>query len=182
MKSEEFSGYRPVLIKQDIYSDMWAYNMFGLKIIEKNEKLQSSRQSKNGKYIIKDNFNKVIGSIKNTLMEYLVTTDEIRKQELLKYMDDFIVRAITYVKIDKRQFKRKKPVNKSAMSYRKTSQVSTTLNGRLKISVSEMFSLRLKHSRLTDTKTLQSITVTLPDCSRALSLFLSLSTCLIYWH
>ena len=123
MKSEEFSGYRPVLIKQDIYSDMWAYNMFGLKIIEKNEKLQSS-----SKYIIKENFNKVIGAIKNTLMEYLVTTDEIRK----KYMDDFIVRAITYVKIDKRQFKRKKPVNKSAMSYRKTFQVSTTLNGRLK--------------------------------------------------
>ena len=123
MKSEEFSGYRPVLIKQDIYSDMWAYNMFGLKIIEKNEKLQSS-----SKYIIKDTFNKVIGAIKNTLMEYLVTTDEIRK----KYMDDFIVRAITYVKIDKRQFKRKKPVNKSAMSYRKTFQVSTTLNGRLK--------------------------------------------------
>ena len=170
MKSEEFSGYRPVLIKQDIYSDMWAYNMFGLKIIEKNEKLQSS-----SKYIIKENFNKVIGAIKNTLMEYLVTTDEIRKQELLKYMDDFIVRAITYVK-------RKKPVNKSAMSYRKTFQVSTTLNGRLKISVSEMFSLRLKHSRLTDTKTLQSITVTLPDCSRALSFFLSLSTCLIYWN
>lgn len=102
---------------------MWAYNMFGLKIIEKNEKLQSS-----SKYIIKDNFNKVIGAIKNTLMEYLVTKDEIRK----KYMDDFIVRAITYVKIDKRQFKRKKPVNKSAMSYRKTFQVSTTLNGRLK--------------------------------------------------
>ena len=173
MKSEEFSGYRPVLIKQDIYSDMWAYNMFGLKIIEKNEKLQS-----NSKYIIKENFNKVSGAIKNTLMEYLVTTDEIRK----KYMDDFIVRAITYVKIDKRQFKRKKPVNKSAMSYRKTFQVSITLNGRLKISVSEMFSLRLKHSRLTDTKTLQSITVTLPDCSRALSLFLSLSTCLIYWN
>ena len=170
MKSEEFSGYRPVLIKQDINSDMWAYNMFGLKIIEKNEKLQSS-----SKYIIKDNFNKVIGAIKNTLMEYLVTTDEIRKQELLKYMDDFIVHAITYVK-------RKKPVNKSAMSYRKTFQVSTTLNGRLKISVSEMFSLRLKHSRLTDTKTLQSITVTLPDCSRALSFFLSLSTCLIYWN
>ena len=123
MKSEEFSGYRPVLIKQDIYSDMWAYNMFGLKIIEKNEKLQSS-----SKYIIKENFNKVSGAIKNTLMEYLVTTDEIRK----KYMDDFIVHAITYVKIDKRQFKRKKPVNKSAMSYRKTFQVSTTLNGRLK--------------------------------------------------
>lgn len=120
MKSEEFSGYRPVLIKQDIYADMWAYNMFSLKIIEKNEKLQSSRQSKNGKYIIKENFNKVIGAIKNTLMEYLVTTDEIRKQELLKYMDDSIARAITYVKIDKRQFKRKKPVNKSAMSYRKT--------------------------------------------------------------
>ena len=120
MKSEEFSGYRPALIKQDIYSDMWAYNMFGLKIIEKNEKLQSS-----SKYIIKENFNKVIGAIKNTLMEYLVTTDEIRKQELLKYMDDFIVHAITYVK-------RKKPVNKSAMSYRKTFQVSTTLNGRLK--------------------------------------------------
>ena len=177
MKSEEFSGYRPVLIKQDINSDMWAYNMFGLKIIEKNEKLKS-----NSKYIIKENFNKVSSAIKNTLMEYLVTTDETRKQELLKYMDDFIVRAITYVKIDKRQFKRKKPVNKSAMSYRKTFQVSTTLNGRLKISVSEMFSLRLKHSRLTDTKTLQSITVTLPDCSRALSFFLSLSTCLIYWN
>ena len=94
--------------------------MFGLKIIEKNEKLQSS-----SKYIIKDNFNKVSSAIKNTLMEYLVTTDEIRKQELLKYMDDFIVRAITYVKIDKRQFK-------SAMSYRKTFQVSTTPNGRLK--------------------------------------------------
>ena len=177
MKSEEFSGYRPVLIKQDINSDMWAYNMFGLKIIEKNEKLKS-----NSKYIIKENFNKVSSAIKNTLMEYLVTTDETRKQELPKYMDDFIVRAITYVKIDKRQFKRKKPVNKSAMSYRKTFQVSTTLNGRLKISVSEMFSLRLKHSRLTDTKTLQSITVTLPDCSRALSFFLSLSTCLIYWN
>ena len=68
---------------------MWAYNMFGLKIIEKNEKLKS-----NSKYIIKDNFNKVIGAIKNTLMEYLVTTDEIRKQELLKYMDNSIARLL----------------------------------------------------------------------------------------
>ena len=63
--------------------------MFVLKIIEKNEKLQS-----NSKYIIKDTFNKVIGAINNTLMEYLVTTDEIRKQELLKYMDDSIARLL----------------------------------------------------------------------------------------
>lgn len=120
MKAEEFSGYRPVLIKQDIYADMWMYNLVALKIIEKNEKIKPRKRSKNGRYIIKDNFNQVIGTLKNTLMEYLMTPNIIRKQQLLKYMDKSIQSAITYVKDDQRVYKREKPVNKSKMSYRKT--------------------------------------------------------------
>jgi hypothetical protein len=38
MKLEEFSGYSPELILQDIYADAWMYNIVALKLIEAEEK------------------------------------------------------------------------------------------------------------------------------------------------
>lgn len=61
IKDEEFSGYRPVLIKRDIYVGMWMCNLVALESIEKNEKIKPRKRSKNGRYIIKDNFNQAIG-------------------------------------------------------------------------------------------------------------------------
>ena len=37
MKLEEFSGYSPELILQDIYADAWMYNIVALKLIEAEE-------------------------------------------------------------------------------------------------------------------------------------------------
>lgn len=46
MKSEKFSGYSPELILQDMYADVWMYNLVSLKIIEANEKRKIYHQKK----------------------------------------------------------------------------------------------------------------------------------------
>lgn len=38
MMLEEFSRFKPILIYQDIYSDIWLYNLISLKIIEMDER------------------------------------------------------------------------------------------------------------------------------------------------
>lgn len=118
MSLEEFSGYKPELILQDIYADMWMYNLVSLKIKEADEKRPI--EQKNGNYTVSRNFNKSVGVMKTYLLKALTAEDDHERERLTKLIDDTISSSLNWVKNEKRTFERKKPVNKSAMSYKKS--------------------------------------------------------------
>ena len=118
MSTEEFSGYKPVLIKQDIYADAWLFNLVSLKIKEADQKKPA--EQKNGSYTVSRNFNKSIGTLKTYLLKTLTSEDEQESSRLLNLIDENIDSALSWVKNGERNFERKKAVNKSKMSYRRT--------------------------------------------------------------
>ena len=118
MSTEEFSGYKPVLIKQDIYADAWLFNLVSLKIKEADQK--KPVEQKNGSYTVSRNFNKSIGTLKTYLLKALTSEDEHERTRLMDLIDENIDSALCWVKNGERNFERKKAVNKSKMSYRRT--------------------------------------------------------------
>lgn len=119
MKMEEFSGYKPEFILQDLYADMWMYNIVSLKIMEANEKKHLT-QNEDGEYVIKRNFNKTLGTMKRYFLKVLMCEDEVERQKLQEKIWMNINGAICWVKKGERQFSRKQSVNKSSISYRKS--------------------------------------------------------------
>jgi hypothetical protein len=118
MKLEEFSGYKPELILQDFYADMWVYNLVSLKIIRANER--KPIEQSNGEYTISRNFNKAVGTMKHLFLKALTAPTEDERDRILKTIDTNIESNLIWVKTDNRVFERKTAINKSAMSYRKT--------------------------------------------------------------
>lgn len=118
MKMEEFSGYKPELILQDFYADMWVYNLVSLKIIRANER--KPIEQPDGEYTISRNFNKAVGTIKHLFLKTLTAPTAEERERALRTIDTNIESNIIWVKNEKRVFERKTAVNKSAMSYRKT--------------------------------------------------------------
>ena len=117
MKMEEFSGYHPNLILQDIYADVWIFNLVSLMILQKNE--ENPIGQNNEKYTVKRNFNKAIGITKRLLIKAILAEDEESRNKYMNQIEDNLLSNITVVKKDK-TFVRKKAVNKSKMSYRNT--------------------------------------------------------------
>ena len=118
MSTEEFSGYKPILIKQDIYADAWLFNLVSLKIKEADQKKPA--EQKNGSYTVSRNFNKVLGTLKSSLFKALTTQDKQERSRLMALIDENINSALCWVKNGERNFERKTAVNKSKMSYRRT--------------------------------------------------------------
>ena len=118
MKMEEFSGYKPQLILQDFYADMWMYNLVSLKIMRANA--QKPIDQGEGTYVIKRNFNKAIGTMKHMFLKALLASDEEERSRIMAVIDRNIESNLSWIKNEKRQFERKYPVNKSDISYRKT--------------------------------------------------------------
>lgn len=117
MGMEEFSGYKPYLILQDIYADAWMYNLVSLKIMEANEKKPLAQ--KDGEYTVSRNFNKSVGVLKTYLLKALMSEDESERTRLLERIDNTVTSSLNWVKNGTRSFERKTSVNKSAVSYRK---------------------------------------------------------------
>jgi hypothetical protein len=118
MSTEEFSGYKPILIKQDIYADAWLFNLVSLKIKEADQKKPA--EQKKGSYTVSRNFNKVLGTLKSSLLKALTTQDKQERSRLMALIDENINSALCWVKNGERNFERKTAVNKSKMSYRRT--------------------------------------------------------------
>ena len=115
MKMEEFSGYHPNLILQDIYADAWLFNLISLIISQKNE--ENPIEQNNERYTVKRNFNKAIGITKKLLLKAILSEDEDTRNKYMGQIEDNLLSNITKIKKD-RSFERKKGVNKSKMSYR----------------------------------------------------------------
>ena len=117
MKMEEFSGYRPELILQDIYADAWIFNIVSLKIMQAN--IEEPIDQSNEIYTVKRNFNKALGIIKRLLVKALMSEDNESRKKYTDQIDENIRANITRIKRN-RTFERKGTVNKSKISYRKT--------------------------------------------------------------
>jgi len=118
MHTEEFSGYKPVLVRQDIYADAWIFNLVSLKIKEAEQKKPA--EQKNGSYTVRRNFNKVLGTLKSSLLKALASQDGQERARQMNLIDENIDSALCWVKNGERSFERKKAVNKSRISYRRT--------------------------------------------------------------
>ena len=116
MNLETFSGYKPILIYQDIYADIWMYNMVSLKIIYINERHPLEEDSE---YVVSRNFNKVVGSMKMNFIKALVMMNQGTLNTAMEMINDTIIKNITKAKKN-----RKYPINRttspSSMSYKKT--------------------------------------------------------------
>lgn len=117
MKMEEFSGYHPNLILQDIYADTWLFNLVSLMILQKNN--ENPVEQNNERYTVKRNFNKAIGITKRILLKAILAKDVETRNKYMHQIEDNLLSNITTVKKDK-AFERKSKVNKSKMSYRNT--------------------------------------------------------------
>lgn len=115
---EEFSGFKPILIYQDIYSDIWLYNLISLKIIEMNERAPIEQKG-DGSYVLKRNFNKAIGIMKKKFIQTLVMMDKEITDNAVNIIDDNILANLIWVKKE-RSYTRKKTSTPSSMSYKKT--------------------------------------------------------------
>ena len=118
MSTEEFSGYSPELVLQDIYADAWMFNLVSLKIKEADE--NKSVDQKHGRYIISRNFNKALGTMKENLLKSILSEYPEERKRLSELIDATIDASMNWVKDEPRQFERKTAVNKSKMSYRKS--------------------------------------------------------------
>jgi len=117
MKLEEFSGYRNNLIRQDIYSTSWLYNLVQMYIIETNEKYEIP--SDRYKYKMCRNTNQSIGIIKSYFIRSVILYDSPSSDKDISIVDE-LAKIDLVPKRDNRHYDRKSRGNKSRISYRYT--------------------------------------------------------------
>lgn len=119
LKVEEFSGYRDILIRQDIYASAFVYNTISMTIAENDEvkKVPAERY----KYEMKVNRNYATGVLKRDFLEmFILYRDKKAADAARKRFEERIVKYACPVRKN-RNFRRTKPVvNKSKISYRKS--------------------------------------------------------------
>lgn len=119
MKLEDFSGFKAKIIYQDIYADIWLYNLISLKIIEMNDNLPLE-QKQEGEYGIKRNFNKAVGIMKKMFIKTLVMMEnENIENSALQVIEENLMNNVVWIKKD-RTYSRKRTTTPSAMSYKKS--------------------------------------------------------------
>ena len=118
MKLENFSGYKSTLIYQDIYADIWLYNIISLEILYANDQV-AIEQKQEGEYILKRNFNKAIGIMKKLFIRALISMDEDTNDYALSVIKDNIAGNLVWIKKG-RAYERKRTTTPSSISYKST--------------------------------------------------------------
>jgi len=119
MNVEDFSGYRDILVRQDIYASVFGYNTVSMTIAEQEE--ISKSPDDRYKYDMKINRNFATRVLKTDLLKIFVLYDNKKASKKAKRrFEKNIVKYSCPVRKG-RSFKRiKKGVNKSKLSYRKS--------------------------------------------------------------
>lgn len=115
MKLEEFSGYLPDIIKQDIYISVMLYNLISGIINESKPDIDETKY----KYKMKVNRNFSIGVIKSYFIQIILADNE-KKQVLQNEMVVQIQKNIIPIRKDINNERRKNTKNKCSMSYKKS--------------------------------------------------------------
>lgn len=119
LRIEEFSGYRDILIRQDIYAGAFLYNTISMAIAE-NEKVKKAPKERY-RYEMKVNRNYAIGALKKDFLEmFVLYRDKKAADAARRRFEKRIVKYACPVRKN-RQYRRNKPVvNKSKIAYRKS--------------------------------------------------------------
>ena len=118
-KIEEFSGYRDILIRQDIYASAFVYNTISMTIAE-NEKVRKVPEERY-RYEMRVNRNHAIGVIKRDFLEmFVLYRDKKAADAARKRFEERIVRYACPIRKHRRYRRNKPVVNKSKISYRKS--------------------------------------------------------------
>lgn len=115
MKLEEFSGYLPDIIKQDIYISVMLYNLISGILNENKPQIDESKY----KYKMKVNRNFSIGVIKSYLIQ-IILADKEKKKTLQAEMIKQIQKNIIPIRRDITNKRKMDPKNKCSMSYKKS--------------------------------------------------------------
>jgi len=119
MNVEDFSGYRDVLVRQDIYTSVFVYNTVSLTIAEQEE--ISKTPEDRYKYDMKTNRNFAIGVLKTDLLKIFVLYDNKKaSKKARKRFEKNIVKYSCPVRKGRSYERIKKGINKSKLSYRRS--------------------------------------------------------------
>lgn len=114
MKLEQFSGYRSIIIAQDIFITAFLYNMIQGIITEEKKIIPEDKY----KYQMEINKSYSIGIIKSNIIKMILYYDKPKKQkEIMSEISKQINRYIVPIRPD-RKVRRKRPINKCKMSYK----------------------------------------------------------------
>jgi hypothetical protein len=120
LQLENFTGTKPILIEQDIYSSIYVYNL--AENIARDVELENAQKLNNDyKYPMKINRNVCIGVLKSDLIYAIMQTDPVKKGKLMEKMYDDISKSIVPVRLD-RHYEREahKSNNKYSNTYKRS--------------------------------------------------------------
>lgn len=115
MKLEDFSGYLPDIIRQDIYISVMLYNLISGIINENEPVIDETKYT----YEMKVNRNFSIGIIKSYLIQ-IILADDITRIKLQNEMITQIQKNIIPIRKDITNERKKRKKNKCSMSYKKS--------------------------------------------------------------
>ena len=116
LKLEEFSGLKPTIVIQDIYMDVFVFNLAQDIILDSITKHEINQEKY--KYKMQVNTNYAIGRIKTDFILIITDKNEAKSNRLLKEMFINISKNLVPIR-NGRSFSRDiKPVNKCRMSYK----------------------------------------------------------------
>ncbi len=116
MKIETITSSKDNLIKQDIYSQMLAFNILQAFINETEENIEQEKY----KYEMKINKNMAVGFFKKFFLYILIEEDEKRKEELLETLTSSITSYLIPVRKDRIYPRKKDKKNKYSINKRKS--------------------------------------------------------------
>ena len=119
LRIEEFSGYRDILIRQDIYASTFVYNTISMTIAE-NDKVMKIPEERY-RYEMKVNRNYAVGALKRDFLEMFVLYDNKKAADAARErLEKQIVKYACPVRKNRQYQKNKPAVNKSKIAYRKS--------------------------------------------------------------
>lgn len=119
MNVEDFSGYRDILVRQDIYASVFVYNTVSLTIAEQEEISKSPEDRY--KYDMKTNRNFATGVLKTDLLKiFILYHNKKESKRARKRFEKNIVKYSCPVRKGRSYERSKKGINKSKLSYRRS--------------------------------------------------------------
>jgi len=119
LRIEEFSGYRDILIRQDIYASTFVYNTISMTIVESDKVMKIPEERY--RYEMKVNRNYAVGALKRDFLEMFVLYDNKKAADAARErLEKQIIKYACPVRKNRRYRRNKPVVNKSKIAYRKS--------------------------------------------------------------
>lgn len=116
LKLEQFSGYRPDIVKQDIFVSIILYNNVTAHVAEVSNNEDTSEE-KEYKYPTKINRNYATGILKTLIIKMFLEDDDIEKKKLYDFYSEKMKKTVIYIIKDRKYDRSKRiAINKCKMN------------------------------------------------------------------